>query len=543
MTTPIAVVGMAVRAPGGITSLDAYWSAIVHARDLTGELPEDRRAGFGTEWDGMVTRGGYVDAPFDFDPRFFDISPKEARALDPQHRLLLEVVWEAFEHAAIRVADVAAATGVFVGVTGVDYRQWLSGEPDPYWTIGTGHSFAAGRIAYTLGLQGPVFALDTACSSSLVSVHLACRALAAEDCDTAVAGGVNLILAPSTTRSVNRTGALSPDGRSRPFDADANGFVRGEGCGMLVLKRLTDARRDRDRILAVISGTGINHDGRTATFTAPNMAAQAGLIDKVLVAAGVSAQDIGFHEAHGTGTPVGDPFEMEAIARALGRRDGRPLYVGSVKGNVGHTESAAGVLGLAKTVLSMHHRTIAPQANFRALNPRIDLSGTGIEIPIAPVPWDDRLGDCASTSSYGMSGTNAYVVLSPAPPAERSGPVEDASMVTGFLLSAATTTALAELARRYADYLTAIPDAKYPAFAHTANGGRTRLKHAVWVQATEAGSAVAALAALASGSAHPAIRTLPPDELLQDRSVRSVLSLPTYPWQRSTHIARPAQRT
>ncbi len=534
MTAPIAVVGMAVRAPGGITTLDAYWSAIVGARDLTGELPDDRRARFGTDWDGMVTRGGYLDAPFDFDPRFFDISPKEARSVDPQHRLLLEVAWEALEHAAIRVGDVAASTGLFVGITGVDYRQWLSGEPNSYWTIGTGHSFSAGRIAYTLGLEGPVFAVDTACSSSLVSVHVACRALAAGDCDTALAGGVNLILAPSTTRSVYMTGALSPDGRSRPFDDGANGFVRGEGAGMLVLKRLADARRDRDRVLAVIRGTGINHDGRTATFTSPNVAGQARLIDTVLAAAGISAQDIGYHEAHGTGTPVGDPSEMEAITAALRRRDGRPLYVASVKGNVGHTESAAGVLGLTKAVLCLQHRTVPPQANFRSLNTRIDLAGTGIEIPTQSLPWSDRLGLCASTSSYGMSGTNAFAVLSPAHPAE---PVPDTSPADGFLVSAASPAALAAVARGYADYLTTLPGTDFPAFASTATGGRARLKHAVWIQAADADAAVGALTALAASTAHPAVRALAADEPTPASAGRSVMSLPTYPWQRSSYIA------
>ncbi|MGX7672918.1 beta-ketoacyl [acyl carrier protein] synthase domain-containing protein [Plantactinospora sp. DSM 117369] len=534
MSAPIAVVGMAVRAPAGVSSLDAYWSAVVHARDLTGELPADRRGAFGAQWDGMVTRGGYLDAPFDFDPKFFGISPKEARVLDPQHRLLLEVVWEAFEHAAIPVADVAAGTGVFVGITGRDYRQWLSGEPNPYSTIGNGHSFAAGRVAYTLGLHGPVFALDTACSSSLVAVHQAGRALAAGDCDTAVAGGVNLILAPSTTRWVNQTGALSPDGRSRPFDAAANGFVRGEGCGMLVLKRLADARRDRDRILAVLRGTGINHDGRTSAFTAPNMSAQAKLIDSVLAAAGVSGQEIGFHEAHGTGTPLGDPVEMAAIVAALGRRDDRPLYVASVKGNVGHTEAAAGVLGLVKAILCLVRRTIAPQANYRTLNPRIDLSGTGIDIPVEPVPWDGRLGACASTSSYGMSGTNAYAVLSPAPPVD---PAVELPAAPGFLVSAATPAALAALARRYAEHLGTLPDRDFPAFAGTATAGRTRLKHAVWVRAAEPRDAVPALTALAAGSAHPAVRPLDADEPVPTPPGRAVVSLPGYPWQRGSYLA------
>lgn len=548
--TPIAVVGTSVRAPGGIAGPAAFWAAVTAARDLIGELPADRRERFGAAWDGMVTRGGYLEAPFDFDARFFGVSPKEARSIDPQHRLLLETVWEAFEDAGIPVAAAPAATGVYVGITGVDHREWLIGEPNSSWTVGTGHSFAAGRIAHTLGLRGPVLAVDTVCSSSLVSAHLACRALAAGDCDVAAAGGVNLVLAPSVTRSVYKTGALSPRGRSRPFDKDADGFVRGEGCGIVVLKRLDDALRDRDRILAVIAGTGINHDGHTATFTAPNVAAQGELITRVLTAAGVEAAEVGFHEAHGTGTPIGDPAELEAVAATLGRRGGRRLYVGSVKANFGHTESAAGVMGLIKAVLSLYHRTVAPQANFGTLHPGIDLTGTGIEIPTAPVPWDDDLGACASVSSYGMSGTNAYAVLRPAPAAVVPGHEQTGAAVAGFGVSAAAPAALTELARRYADHLTKAPEADYPAFAHTATAGRTRLKHAVWIEAAEPAGAIAALRALsegagdagdaedAEGAGHPAVRELAKDEPFPGAvPARAVVSLPTYPWQRATHVA------
>lgn len=532
---------MAVRAPGGIADPAAFWAAVTSARDLIGELPADRRDRFGPAWDGMVTRGGYVDTPFDFDAKFFGISPKEARSIDPQHRLLLETVWEAFEDAGIPVAAAPAATGVCIGITGVDHREWLVGEPNSSWTVGTGHSFAAGRVAHTLGLRGPVFAVDTVCSSSLVSVHLACRALAAGDCDVAAAGGVNLVLAPSVTRSVYKTGALSPEGRSRPFDKDADGFVRGEGCGIVVVKRLDDAVRDRDRILAVIAGTGINHDGHTATFTAPDIEAQSELITRVLTAARVDAAEVGFHEAHGTGTPIGDPAELEAVAATLGRRGGRRLYVGSVKANFGHTESAAGIMGLMKAVLSLYHCTVAPQANFGTLHPRVDLTGTGIEIPTAPVPWDDDLGACASVSSYGMSGTNAYAVLRRAP-AAAPGREQTGAVAAGFGVSAAAPAALTELARRYADHLTTAPEADYPAFAHTATAGRTRLKHAMWIEAAEPAVAIAALRALSEGAGHPAVRELAKDEPFPAPApARVVVSLPTYPWQRATHVAGVAQ--
>jgi acyl transferase domain-containing protein len=526
---------MAVRAPGGVAGLDAYWDAVLLGRELLRDLPEDRRGEFGDGWDAMVTRAGYLDAPFDFDAGFFGIAPKEARVLDPQHRILLETVWEAFEHAAIPAAAVAESTGVFVGITGLDYRQWLTGEPNSYWTVGNGHSFAAGRVAFTLGLQGPVFALDTACSSSLVAVHTACRALGAGDCDAAIAAGVNLILAPSTTWSVERTGALSPHGTSRPFDAAADGFVRGEGCGAVLLKRLEDAVRDQDRILAVIRGTGINHDGRTPAFTAPNVDAQARLIGSVLAASGVAPEEIGYHEAHGTGTPLGDPSEMRALTKALGRRSGRPLYVASVKGNVGHTEAAAGVLGLIKAVLCLRHRTIAPQAGFRSLNPRIEVAGTGIEIAAEARPWDERLGPYASTSSYGMSGTNAFALLAPAPPSVLE-PSVAARTPTGFPISAATRPALAAVAARYAEHLAKLPEQEFPAFAGTAALGRARLKHAAWVGAAGPRAAASALAGFAAGGEDPAVRPLAPDEGEWPDGPRGVpATLPSYPWQRLTY--------
>ncbi|MBB4915641.1 beta-ketoacyl synthase N-terminal-like domain-containing protein [Streptosporangium saharense] len=529
----VAVVGIGIRAPGGVTDTASYWDAIVRARDLTGDLPAERRAAFGTEWDDLVTRGGYLDNPFDFDARFFGMSPREARTVDPQHRLLLEVVWEAFEDAAIPPESGAETTGVFVGITGQDYRHWLSGEPNSYWTVGNGHSFSAGRIAHTLGLGGPAFAMDTACSSSLVAVHTACRALSAGDCDLAVAAGVNLVLSPRTTREVGRTGALSPDGGSRPFDAAANGFVRGEACGVVILKRLGDALRDRDRVHAVIDGSAINQDGHSSTFTAPNGDSQARLIGSLLARIGLTGADIGYHEAHGTGTPLGDPVEMRAVTTAL-RTGGRTLHVGSVKANLGHTESAAGVMGLVKAVLCLEHRVIPPQARFETLNPRIDLAGTGVVIPRQATAWGPEAGERASVCSYGMSGTNAYAVLSAAPAAEPvSGPVP------GFTVSARTPAALGELAARYGKHLAALDETGYPAFAHTATHGRTRQSRTVWIEAGSVAAAGEAVEALAHGVGHPAVRPLAEDEpppWSVAEAVRAVATLPSYPWQHVRHV-------
>lgn len=537
----VAIVGMGMRAPGGVTDRGSYWAAVEQGRDLTGELPADRRRVFGTEWDGLLSRGGYVHDVLDFDPQFFGISPREARALDPQHRLLLEVVWEAFEDAAIPPAGVAESTGVFVGITGQDYRYWSDGDPDSYWTIGNGHCFSAGRIAYTLGLQGPALAIDTACSSSLVSIHTACRSLAAGDCDVAVAAGVNLILSPRSTLEISRTDALSPDGRCRPFDARANGFVRGEGCGAVVLKRLDDARRDHDRILAVIEGSAVNQDGQSCGFTAPNVLAQTRLIESLLAATGLTASDIGYLEAHGTGTPLGDPIEMEAVAVALGRRAAdRTLYIGSVKANLGHTESAAGVLGLIKAVLCLRRRQIPPQAQFDTLNPRIDLAGTGMTVPTTTRPWGPEAGSCASVSSFGMSGTNAHVILSaaPAPDPAPGSP----SVVAGFLVSARTETALRALARSYGQRLAEIDPPGYPAFAYTATYGRTRQRGAAWVEADGVTDARDAIDALSQGAEHPRVRVLDPSESVprhDGTGARTVMSLPTYPWQRSAYSTRP----
>ncbi|MBP2703751.1 polyketide synthase [Microbispora sp. RL4-1S] len=543
--TRVAVVGAGIRAPGGVTDTESYWAAVVGARVLTGDMPADRRDAFGAEWDDLVTRGGYLDRPFDFDARFFDMSPREARTADPQHRLLLEVVWEAFEDAAIPPHTVAESAGVFVGVTGQDYRRWLPAEPNSYTTVGNGHSFSAGRIAHALGLQGPAFALDTACSSSLVAVHTACRALAAGDCDVAVASGVNLILSPHTTREVGKTGALSPDGSSRPFDAAANGFVRGEACGAVILKRLDDALRDRDRIRAVIDGSAINQDGRSATFTAPNVEAQTRLIASLLAATGLTGADIGYHEAHGTGTPLGDPIEMAAITAALrpgpdGGAGDRTLYVGSVKANVGHTESAAGVLGLIKALLCLERRVIPPQAGFAVLNPRIDLSGTGVVIPAAPRVWGAEAGDRASVCSYGMSGTNAYAVLSAAPPAEPA-----AGPAPGFMVSARTPAALEELAGRYRKHLAELGEPGYPAFAYTATHGRTRQRRTAWVEAGGVASAREAADALAGGREHPRVRFLGESEPLPwetSGAVRNVATVPAYPWQHVTHVADVKER-
>ena len=526
---PLAVVGVGVRLPGGIVDLDGYWSALEQGQDMVRPMPERRRARFADEWATLPHRGGFLDEVLDFDAGFFGISPREARHLDPQHRLLLEVAHEALENAALPPESLTdVRTGLFVGITGQDYRDWQSGDEDAYWLTGNGHCFAAGRLAYTMGLMGPAVSVDTACSSSLVAVHLARQALRRNECDVALAGGVNLVLSPRSTRLIKQTGSLAPDGLCKTFDATANGFTRGEGCGVLVLKRLPDALRDGDRVHAVIRGSAVNQDGRSSGFTAPNVRAQVALIEDALADAGLSPADIGAVEAHGTGTALGDPIEVEALITALRRTGSGPLHLGSVKTNVGHTEAAAGVVGLIRGVLSVRHQAIPPVVHFSTLNPRIDLDGTGIEVPTRVRPWTGSTGRCLGVSSFGMSGTNAHVIVGPLTDDEAGqsaapGPVE------GFEISARDETALRALAGSLADRLAGLPDADYPAFAYTATHGRSRHAVVAGIAATDRDCAQTALRAIADGGAIPS--TVEGTVI----ATRRVVDLPNYPWQRQRY--------
>ncbi|MBL1077521.1 polyketide synthase [Nocardia sp. 2] len=416
---PVAIVGAGLRLAGGITDLDGYWAALAAGRSLITEMPRHRRWPFEDEWEFLPARGSFVDDALDFDPGFFGISPRAAQAMDPQHRMLLEVTWEALAHAGIRPeAVLGESVSAFVGITGRhDYADWARERMDAHWALGLGHQFAAGRLAYHFGFTGAAVTFDSACSSSLVAVHHAVGALRRGESEIAVAGGVNLMLAPGSTEVINQTGALAPDGLCKTFDARANGYVRGEGCAMIVLKRLADAERDNDRILGVIHGTAVNQDGRSSGFTAPNADAQRRVIEAALADAGCKPEQIGLLEAHGTGTSLGDPIEVSAIVAALSSRNGgKPLHVGSVKTNLGHLEAASGVVGLLKAMLCVRERTVPPVAHFHTLNPRIDLEGTDIRISGHAAPWSiDESGPLAGVSSFGVIGTNAHAVVGPAP--------------------------------------------------------------------------------------------------------------------------------
>lgn len=370
---PIAVIGMACRFPGGADDPAAYWRLLDGGVDAITEIPSDR-------WDAAAhydpdplapgkhaTRwGGFVDGIEAFDPAFFGITPREAVSMDPQQRLLLEVGWEAIEHGGQSMERLAAcAAGVFVGIGTHDYAhlRLMSGARegiDAHLTTGTCHSIASGRLSYALGLTGPSVSVDTACSSSLVAVHLAVQSLRLGECRIALAGGVNAILMPEMVVALSKGRMLASDGRCKTFDARADGFVRGEGCGMVLLKRLDDAIEDGDRVLAVIRGTAINQDGRSNGLTAPNGPAQVAVIRAALADAGIEPATVDFVETHGTGTALGDPIEVDALGEAYGpgRPPDRPLLLGSAKTNIGHLEAAAGVAGLIKAALALRHAAI-----------------------------------------------------------------------------------------------------------------------------------------------------------------------------------------
>ena len=423
---PIAIVGMGCRFPGNINSPDAYWRFLVEGKEAIRDVPADRWNA--DEWfdsdpeaKGRMSakRGGFLDNITDFDPASFGITPREAATMDPQQRLLLEVAWETLEHAGIAPNSLSGSpTGVFVGICNSDhFQRALHRGPeqiDAYIASGNASSVAAGRISYTLGLSGPAISVDTACSSSLVALHQAITSLRTRECSLALAGGVNIISEPETMVSLSKAGMLAPDGRCKAFDALADGFSRGEGCGLVALKRLSDAERDNDRIYAIIRGSALNQDGRSAGLTVPSRSAQEALIKAALANAGVSPQDISYVEAHGTGTRLGDPIEIRAISAALtsGRNIDQPLVVGSAKTNFGHLESAAGIAGIIKTALALHNGVIPPHLHFKEGNPEIDWDNAGIVIPTKAQDWTTRNGRrLAGVSSFGFSGTNAHIVL------------------------------------------------------------------------------------------------------------------------------------
>ena len=489
---PIAIVGMGCRFPGGASSPARYWDLLREAREVLKEVPADR-------WDieqfydpdpdvpgrMYVRTGGFIDEPVqEFDARFFGISPREAESLDPQQRLLLETTWEALEHAGIAPTSLAGTdAGVFVGLGTVDQLSLnvMHGQSrviDPYSGTGSGYCVASGRLSYFLGIHGPNVAIDTACSSSLVTVVLAVQALRNRSCSLALAGGVNVMLAPHSTTYMCNLRALSARGHCASFDSSADGYVRGEGAGMLALKRLADAERDGDVVHAIIRGGAYNHDGRSAGLTVPNGAAQRAVIVAALADAGLHPSEVQYVEAHGTGTPLGDPIELNALGAAYGPGRIDRLKVGSVKTNMGHLEAAAGVAGIMKCVLSLEHDMIPPQLHVRQPTTHVDWTALPIELVTQPVVWSGDAPRVAGVSAFGISGTNAHVLIESAPRVDESRSVGDMLPMQVLPLSAMDSTALSAMAGNLADALSVTPPLLADVAATLATG-RTHFRERV----------------------------------------------------------------
>lgn len=474
---PIAIIGMDCRFPGA-NNPEEFWTLLREGKDAIGKC--DR-------WSGS-DYGGFIADVDKFDSQFFGITPRESQRMDPQQRLLLEVSWSALENAAIAPDSLAnSATGVFVGISSSDYNQLqhhYGTELDAYSGTGNAHSIAANRLSYTLDLRGPSISVDTACSSSLVAVHLACQSLRNGECETAIVGGVNLILSPELNHTFSLAGMMAEDGRCKTFDADADGYVRGEGCGVVILKPLDAALRDGDNVLAVVKGSAINQDGRSNGLTAPNSLAQQEVIRSAIANAGVTPEDISYIEAHGTGTKLGDPIEVNSLKAVLHGDDA--CYISSVKTNIGHLESAAGIAGLIKTVLCLQKETIPPHLNFNSLNPHIDLAGTPLEIPTELKKWQQYKPRLAGISSFGFGGTNAHVVVGDTHNivgAHRDAPLPVNRPLHLLTLSAKNEPALRELVTQYQSYLATHSDVAIKDICLTANAGRNHFSHRLAITA------------------------------------------------------------
>lgn len=527
---PIAIISVACRFPGS-PDPDAYWDLLSGAVDAIREIPDDR---FDIdefydpdpETPGKIysRNGGYLEGIDGFDPEFFGISPREAVWMDPQQRLMLEIVWEGLERAGYSPAALRGSqSGIFVGVAANEYSHLLSADSvdsiEAHFITGNALNAIAGRVAFALGLEGPAVAVDTACSSSLVAVHQACQALHSGDCDLALAGGVNVLLSPASIVAASRARMLSPDGRCKTFDAAADGYVRSEGCGILVLKRLSDAVRDGDQIRAVIRGTAVNQDGASSGLTVPNGGAQQRLISAALNRAGLSGAEVDYLEAHGTGTALGDPIEVQAAAAVYGagRDEDRPLLLGSVKTNIGHLESAAGVAGLIKVVLSLQHEVLPQNLHFQTPSPHIPWDSLPVRVVDQPIPWHaDGRPRRAGVSSFGFTGTNAHVLIEEAPAlsgsadaADDAGPApqSDASdeSFNVLPLSARSPQALMGLAQRYADWLDAHPEVDITDVCFTAAVGRSHFEHRAAVVVDSVRSARDELVELAENRVRPGV--------------------------------------
>jgi acyl transferase domain-containing protein len=523
-TEPIAVVGIGCRFPGA-ENPDEFLALLREGRDATSEAPAGR--------DPRIGRGGFVREIESFDHDFFRVTPREAAAMDPQQRLLLEVAWEALEDACIPpTALFGRAAGVYVGACSFDFALWRSrrmkeSEGDAYFATGAALSVNAGRLSYFLGLTGPAMTIDTACSSSLAAVHQACAAVRAGECELALAGGVSLLLAPEYTLHFAQAGMLAADGRCKTFDAAADGFARAEGCGVVVLKRLAQAVADGDRVRAVIAGSAVNQDGASGGLTVPSGPSQEAVIRKALEAARVAPAQIDYIEAHGTGTPLGDPIEIQAINEVFAGRE-RPLAVGSVKTNLGHCEGAAGIAGLIKTVLAVETGWLPANLHLERPNPNLDLRRLPIEIPREGRAWPGREGELrrAGVSAFGFSGTNAHVVVEQAPAVSGTA----AATAGPFVISAANGKALRALAGRWAEWLDAHGEVSLGEICAAAYWGRARLARLGVFRADGVRQLTERLRVYAETGTGA-------DEVAPERAPEAWrrMSMPTYPFQRRRH--------
>ncbi|MGW2961035.1 type I polyketide synthase [Streptomyces sp. NPDC001220] len=497
---PIAIVGMACRYPGGVGTPEQLWEMLAAGRDGISGFPADR----GWDLAGLpVGLGGFVADAGDFDPGFFGISPREALAMDPQQRLLLETSWEAFERAGIDPLTARGSrTGVFAGVMYHDYATLMDNVPEELeGFIGNGNaaSIATGRVAYTFGFEGPAVTVDTACSSSLVTLHLAVQSLRSGETTLALAGGVTIMSTPGTYVEFDRLGGLAGDGRCKAFSADADGTGWSEGAGMLLLERLSDAQRNNHPVLAVIRGSAVNQDGASNGLTAPNGQAQRRVIVEALTNAALSPGDVDAVEAHGTGTSLGDPVEAQALHGVYGADRERPLWLGSVKSNIGHTQAAAGVAGVIKVVEAIRHGVLPRTLHVDTPTPHVDWAGGPLELLAASRPWPETEVRRAAVSAFGVSGTNAHVIIEQAPAVEPAA-VSEPVLPVPVLVSGRSAEALRGQAARLRAYLLAEPGAGVAEVARAAALSRAALEHRGAVVAANREELLAGLTELADGT-------------------------------------------